>query len=585
MNYMEKILWAVIFFAQALFATTYTVGVNEDFDSVSSAIAVAQPGDTILVREKNEPYCERIKFIRGGNEQEGFIVLKAYPGEHPVLDLTDFDFGSEWRIGAVEITDVSYIEVNGFEIRNLITNDPDKFPAGIWIRGNSNHINILNNTIHDIKHLNSAAGAHGIAVYGDNPDYSVHEITVKNNEIYNCKLAWSETLALNGNVESFTISENIIHDNDNIAFDFIGFENVCPDEQKDYVRNGLVIHNVAYNIDSRNNPSYNGEGAAAGFYVDGGSDIIFDGNLAYNCNLGFELASEHYGKATNAITLRNNFATGNYAAGISIGGYDAQRGKTTNAKIINNTLYKNGTEEDWGAEFFIQYYCENITFKNNIVFAGNNVPVIAKENATGSDFFFDKNIFYAEGTPTWAWNGEYFYAFDDYRQNANLDSNSLFADPAFTEEIRNYKPEISASSVAVDFGEDFSADIVGEYDFCGNPRFYGAALDAGAFEVNNGVGIRDEEFPSDFVLYQNYPNPFNPITIIKYTIPDVETLHATSLRIYNILGREIATLVNQKQLPGNYSVTFDASNLPSGVYFYTLRAGEFSATKKMILLK
>ncbi len=100
--------------------------------------------------------------------------------------------------------------------------------------------------------------------------------------------------------------------------------------------------------------------------------------------------------------------------------------------------------------------------------------------------------------------------------------------------------------------------------------------------------------PERFALFQNYPNPFNPTTTIKYSIPvnagvDAQFTKAgenfTSLRIYNILGEEVATLVNEKQSPGNYVVQFDASNLPSGVYFYTLRVGNFSATKKMILLK
>ncbi len=97
-----------------------------------------------------------------------------------------------------------------------------------------------------------------------------------------------------------------------------------------------------------------------------------------------------------------------------------------------------------------------------------------------------------------------------------------------------------------------------------------------------------EEIPSKFALEQNYPNPFNPTTTIKYTIPNVggvETLHATSLQIYNILGEKVATLVNKRQAPGNYTVQFDASNLPSGVYFYTLKVGDVQLTKKMILMK
>ncbi len=102
------------------------------------------------------------------------------------------------------------------------------------------------------------------------------------------------------------------------------------------------------------------------------------------------------------------------------------------------------------------------------------------------------------------------------------------------------------------------------------------------------TGVNDEDgLPTKFALGQNYPNPFNPTTTINYAVPAVETRHALSLQliVYDILGRKIATLVNQKQAPGNYSVQFDASKLSSGIYYYTLRAGDFVATKKMILLK
>ncbi len=125
--------------------------------------------------------------------------------------------------------------------------------------------------------------------------------------------------------------------------------------------------------------------------------------------------------------------------------------------------------------------------------------------------------------------------------------------------------------------------------FLEGPTIYllGAIIDS--VQYGTIVDIEETETqPQGFVLYQNYPNPFNPTTTIKYMIPqinNVETLHATSLRIYNLLGEKVATLVNEKQSPGEYSVQFDASNLPSGVYFYTLRAGNYTATKKMILLK
>ncbi len=92
-----------------------------------------------------------------------------------------------------------------------------------------------------------------------------------------------------------------------------------------------------------------------------------------------------------------------------------------------------------------------------------------------------------------------------------------------------------------------------------------------------------------FSLQQNYPNPFNPSTTIKYSIP-VETLRATSeqivtLKVYDILGREVATLVNKAQKAGNYEAKFDASELTTGIYFYTLQAGKYRATNKMLLVK
>lgn len=107
--------------------------------------------------------------------------------------------------------------------------------------------------------------------------------------------------------------------------------------------------------------------------------------------------------------------------------------------------------------------------------------------------------------------------------------------------------------------------------------------------TNPLVNIEDElsNLPKEFVLEQNYPNPFNPSTTIKYQIPlDVkrETKNV-KLVVYDILGRVVAVLVNQKQKPGNFEVEFDGSELTSGVYFYKLSAGEFTDTKKVILMK
>jgi hypothetical protein len=96
------------------------------------------------------------------------------------------------------------------------------------------------------------------------------------------------------------------------------------------------------------------------------------------------------------------------------------------------------------------------------------------------------------------------------------------------------------------------------------------------------LGGTQTNIPSTFELEQNYPNPFNPSAKIKYSIPTSEFVF---LKVFDVLGKEIKTLVNEYKLAGIYEVELDASKLPSGVYLYQLKAGSFIETKKMLLLK
>jgi len=98
------------------------------------------------------------------------------------------------------------------------------------------------------------------------------------------------------------------------------------------------------------------------------------------------------------------------------------------------------------------------------------------------------------------------------------------------------------------------------------------------------VKVEDQvnEVPTEFLLSQNYPNPFNSTSVIKYSIPK---LSEVTVKIFNTLGQELATLVNEEKPVGTYELNWNASNLPSGVYFYRLQAGSFVETRKMILLK
>ena len=103
----------------------------------------------------------------------------------------------------------------------------------------------------------------------------------------------------------------------------------------------------------------------------------------------------------------------------------------------------------------------------------------------------------------------------------------------------------------------------------------------GTYEYSKIVEV-EITAPTKYSLEQNYPNPFNPTTTIKYSIKKAGLV---TLKVYDILGKEITTLVNENKTAGNYSVNFNASNLPSGIYFYRLKSGSFLATKKLIFMK
>ncbi|MCL4278681.1 MAG: T9SS type A sorting domain-containing protein, partial [Ignavibacteriaceae bacterium] len=124
-----------------------------------------------------------------------------------------------------------------------------------------------------------------------------------------------------------------------------------------------------------------------------------------------------------------------------------------------------------------------------------------------------------------------------------------------------------------------------------NGYLYAGTVGGGVFRSTaSTTSVENENInPSLFILYQNYPNPFNPSTTIRYSIPvsrnssKGETF--VTLKVYDVLGNEITTLINEEKSAGNYEIQFDATDIPSGVYFYTLRTEEFTQTRKLVLLK
>ncbi len=145
---------------------------------------------------------------------------------------------------------------------------------------------------------------------------------------------------------------------------------------------------------------------------------------------------------------------------------------------------------------------------------------------------------------------------------AYADANSSLANNMRMDEFRVYSRSLGATEIAATWNTTFPIIIT---------------------DVQNQAVSQ----PGKFVLYDNYPNPFNPSTVIRYSIPSDVRGQTSDVRlvVYDNLGKEITTLVNEAQNAGDYKVTFNGSNLSSGIYFYKLETGDFSETKRMILLK
>src|SRR5258705_2993480 len=317
-----------------------------DFATVAAGVSAAQPGDTVTVRAGI--YNEAVSFGRSGSAA-AYITLHGEPGA--ILD------GTGMSGQGIIISNRNYIRVTGMTVRSFLGAGT---PMGVSVEGSSSFIELRNILIHNIESPNG--NAHGIAFYGSAAT-PMTNIVVEGNESRNCRLGQSEALVLNGNVDGFIVARNIVHDNDNIGIDFIGFEGTGPLGQ-DQARNGVCVDNVVYNISSATNPTYGGDRSADGIYVDGGRDIVIERNKIDNFDIGIEVASEHLGKTTSNITVRNNFISRGYQGNILMGGYAADRGKALNVVVATTT-----TAQATTGETKLKYNSTGITIKNNVLYA------------------------------------------------------------------------------------------------------------------------------------------------------------------------------------------------------------------------
>ena len=285
-------------------------------------------------------------------------------------------------------------------------------------------------------------------------------------------------------VTDFEVTNNLVHDNNNIGIDFIGFEGTCPDAAQDQARDGVCRGNTVWNISSHGNPAYGGDYSADGIYVDGGARVLIERNVSHHNDIGVELASEHGGRATSGVTLRDNFIFKNRIVGLFMGGYDAQRGSCENCTVTNNTFFRNDTRRDGNGEIAFQHFVTGNTVTQNVFVAGRQSLLVGNPATTNSGNVFDYNLYFAPdgiADSLWEWKKSTRTGFADWQSFAQQDAHSIFADPKFVS-TTPLNLHLQNGSPAIDAGDPAFAPASGETDIDAQPRVNGAGVDIGADE-------------------------------------------------------------------------------------------------------
>lgn len=420
--------------------------------------AAGQPGDTVTVRAGT--YAEHLT-LRSAGTRRGFVTLQAAAGERPVLDGTGLPGGH-----MIFLQNISYVRIVGFELAH---NHGVLDGSAIRIEGSGSHIEIRNNVIHDLR----GQSAMGITVYGT-AARPMSRIIIDGNQVYDAEPAPSEAIVLNGNVRNFQITNNTVHDVNNIGIDLIGGERDIHPTQG--ARLGVVRGNVVFNARS----TYE-DGFAAGIYVDGGADIVIENNVSHHNDIGMEIGAENRGAVAHSITVRNNLIYENDKAGLAFGGFDRSAGRVQASTFVNNTVYGNDTRGVGFGQLWIQYASNNVVASN--IFYANAHQMLLASDAGNSRNKLNHNVWYAAGdagSARFTWNGVEYATFDAYRAGTGQDRRSVLADPRFVDAAAG-DFHVRTGSPAIDVASPSPSQFA-PTDFAGRRRPAGPRADAGAFE-------------------------------------------------------------------------------------------------------
>lgn len=366
--------------------------------TLKRASQLAKAGTTVYLRQGT--YTEALTVRYSGTKQAP-VVFRNYQTEKVVLSGKALK-KQDGETTLIRIENLQYVTIQGLVVADIATTRNDETPIGICITGTGRNIQLIDNQVRRIKTNAKGGNAHGIAIYGTG---RLKQITVRGNRVEDNRLGASEALVLNGNIDGFSVTDNIVRRNDNIGIDLIGYEGVATNNSEDYVRNGVISGNHVSDSSSYGNPVYGKDYNAAGIYVDGGKQLTIEHNTVEQNDIGIEVTSEHAKKYAEDITVRGNLVQQNRFTGISIGGYDKKRGGTKRVRITDNQVNGNDTKGLEGGQLLVQHDVRDNRIDHNAFTTGRDNLFVANFFKTSSGNQFDHNTYQLKkGTAKrWIW--------------------------------------------------------------------------------------------------------------------------------------------------------------------------------------
>ncbi|MGD0711489.1 MAG: T9SS type A sorting domain-containing protein [Bacteroidales bacterium] len=569
--------------------TSYYVDGTSGNDSYSGT-SLSQAWKTIQYSFDNATPGSTV-YILGGTYHENISVDVSGISGHPITyrnyqhDTVILDGTGTAGPNMLYLEDQSNITIENITIRNMV----DSFATGVTISctnsGFVSNIILRNLKITGIDWSsdssavpNSSDNSNPLLVSGGGTAQAnaITNVIIDSCEIFQNYTGFSEGLSLDGNIDTFIVSHNYVHNNTNIGIDMEGNYGTCSDPTYDHARNGHCFLNTCHNDVSN-------YATSGGIYVDGGENIIIERNTSFQNGYGIEIGCEENGSTSNII-VRDNVFYNNQTAGIAIGGYNsATTGQVLNSSVLNNTFLKDDYSNSGTGEIYMTKM-SGCKIRNNIFYTNSQNILITRDNiAPFNNDTIDYNCWYTPNNDSNSinitWGASTFTSFSNYKVQTGMESHSKYADPQLNNEsVSSPNFHLLSASPCINAGNPVFAPGTGETDYYGDTRVINSRVDMGANEFSSSTSISDNPDKDDYIYV--YPNPASKNITIKMQ-------QQSAIKIFNIQGQLLKTLplsreASEAGTPSGNKTNVDVSALPCGVYVVEVKTEKGVEVKKFV---